>query len=81
MINTIGKLIVMIAIIVFIAFVGVWLVAITLAVVLITALVLSIAWVCDARFSVTEQGVVTGYYKRSTGFVPVKRGLISDTGV
>ena len=69
MIETLGKLVAMLAIVIFIAFIGAWVVSIAL----VTLLVLAIAWACNARFSVTEKGVVVGHYKRSTGFVPTKR--------
>jgi hypothetical protein len=34
--------------------------------------IFAIAWILDVKFTVTEGGKQTGYYKRSTGFVPNK---------
>jgi uncharacterized protein (DUF58 family) len=34
--------------------------------------IFALAWILDVKFTVTEGGKQTGYYKRSTGFVPNK---------
>ena len=34
--------------------------------------IFAVAWVLDAKFTITEGGKQTGYYKRSTGFVSNK---------
>lgn len=69
MIATFGKLIAIAALVSLLVLVGVWVVAV-LAVV---AGMFGIAWLCNARFAISENGVLVGYYKRSTGFVRTKR--------
>ncbi|PJB09472.1 MAG: hypothetical protein CO120_09800 [Gammaproteobacteria bacterium CG_4_9_14_3_um_filter_38_9] len=35
----------------------------------VIVVIFSIAWVCNIKFVITEDGVPVGTYKRSTGFV------------
>jgi len=43
-----------------------------LAILCVIPLILAVAWLLDIKFTVTAGGKQTGYYKRSTGFVPNK---------